>query len=142
MTMTEEQIERAQIEMVFGLGGGELHEPDSRFPDEWDGVFAYWYNELPHYVRESEINPGPMQFQFRTAIVCELYGQARTPEGWTRVAHWTSSGESGECWACEPEDPNEDPLHRDDCPICKGDGFVYLGDGYREVLYATPWDDE
>jgi hypothetical protein len=28
-------IERKQIACVFGLGGGELHEPDERFPDEW-----------------------------------------------------------------------------------------------------------
>lgn len=33
--MTEEQIERQQIENVFCLGGGELHEKNAEFPDEW-----------------------------------------------------------------------------------------------------------
>lgn len=139
--MDEKAIERAQIECVFSLGGGELHVPHPEFQDEWDGIFAYWYDGYPEYV-SSDDNDWYEQLDrthvFRTAIVCELFGQAKTPEGWERVGSFTSSGER-ECSWRTAED-----LEYERCPLCEekiknkkhpDEGFVYLGDGWYEVVY-------
>ena len=46
-------IEREAVEMVFGLGGGELHEHNENFPDEWDERFQYWYEGKPAAEKEA-----------------------------------------------------------------------------------------
>lgn len=123
-------IERQQIEVVFGLGGGELADPpDPQFPDEWDGVFAYWYEGPPEYCARDYADHWDREY--RTAIVYELFGRAATPDGWERVAYFVSSGEN-DCW-CEGDA---------DCPVCEGDGLVYIGDGHCEVVYRRIEDGE
>lgn len=138
-------IERAQIACVFGLGGGELHEPDERFPDEWDGLIAYWYEGVPDYATELR-----HQDEARTALLYCLFGFPEAPVSWTQVASFSSSCER-ECLWCGPgtdwdgtveqEGAREaDPITatgyrgRPECPLCEGDGYVYLCEGWCEVV--------
>lgn len=37
MTSSDIDLERERIDCVFGFGGGELHLPNNRYPDDWDG---------------------------------------------------------------------------------------------------------
>lgn len=127
--MTEEQIERQQIENVFRLGGGELHEPNAEFPDEWDGIIAYWYEGAPDYAEElndcdtveceackgngfleDEVDQpdcelcdgsGSHYHTVRTAIIQALWGFPEPPKGYEQIGSFTTSGES-ECWWCGP----------------------------------------
>lgn len=155
--------ERARVECVFSLGGGELHVPDARFPDDWDGVFAHWYGGPPEYATElrdahevtcptckgTKIVPadegsaecpacegmGHLDLEVRTAIICCIFGFPAPPEGWTQVASYSSSGER-ECWCCGVDAVGDEEDHEPDgCELCAGDGYVYLGDGWAEVVY-------
>lgn len=152
-------LDKERVACVFGLGGGELHEADERFPDEWDGPdgIAHWYDGPPEYASElKDANlvecpacegtgmdgdlddceqcdgRGLEDREVRTAIIDVLYGFPEPPDGWERIASFTSSGER-ECWWCGDGTGNED--ERDDCQLCEGDGLVYLGDGMAEVVY-------
>ena len=141
--LTEARIERLRIEAVFLLTGGELATPDSRFPDPWDPTgppnysgFAYWYEGVPEYVEREFAHEwaendtsGP---EYRTAILCGVYGLPTPPNGWTEVAHYTTSGET-ECPYCNDDDADDHATPR--CPICEDDGLIYIGEGYAEVVY-------
>ena len=133
--MKDIDIEREQVACVFGLGGGELHVADDRFPDEWDGLLAYWYDGVPEYVSASEPGIDPDD-DVRTAIHCCMFGYPDAPEGWVQVASFTSSGER-ECWWCAEGagDGTGSEEARGDCQLCEGDGVVYLGEGWCEVVY-------
>lgn len=74
--------ERARVACVFGLGGGELHVADERFPDEWDGHIAYWYDGVPEYAGELRHLDDA-----RTAIICCLFGPV------THFVHTPSAAE-------------------------------------------------
>ena len=127
-------IERERIQCAFGLGGGELHEAHADFPDEWDGVLAYWYEGVPDYATELRDLD-----EARTALIDCMFGFPSPPEGWKQVASFSSSGEA-ECWWCAggagDATGNED--ERDRCKLCEGDGVVYIGDGWCEVVYVRP----
>lgn len=116
-------IERQQIELVFCLGGGELD-------DEGAHGFTYTYDGVPSYMTPPDDLYAP-GVTYWTAVYCELYGQAKTPEGHERIAHFTSSGETQcECGHdLSPDGPGQD------CPLCEGDGLVYIGDGWREIVF-------
>ena len=75
---------------------------------------------------------GHQDREVRTAILECLFGEPDAPEGWERIASFTSSGEA-ECWWCGPGTGNED--ERDECKLCEGDGLIYLGEGYAEVIF-------
>jgi len=129
--MTEAQLERQQIECVFCLGGGELHEPDAKFPDEWDGIIAYWYEGAPEYAEEfkdcdyvackacdgtgwTDPNKDSMEEE-DVCTACDgysghnyavrtaiMYGHTyKAPKGWKQIGSFTTSGEA-ECWHCGP----------------------------------------
>lgn len=137
----EKAIERERVAEVFGLAPDDLHTPDPRFPDEWDGVFAYWYEGVPYSDADRE-------YIYRTAIVNEAYGACQTPEGWERVAAHTNSGETDcpgnglidksfgvRCYLCETEF------------VVSGDhgshpGTIYIGEGWVEVVFRRPYDDD
>jgi hypothetical protein len=136
--MTERKdinLDRERIACVFGLGGGELHEPHPDFPDEWDDVIAYWYEGVPEYVALADLDLDHDD-EVRTAILDVLFRYPEPPEGWERVASFSNSGER-ECWWCSEGagdgTGNED--QRDECDLCEGDGVVYLGEGWCEVVY-------
>ena len=124
-------IERERVACVFGLGGGELHVADERFPDAWDGSegIAYWYEGVPEYASELRHLD-----EARTAIICSLFGDPEPPTDWEQAASFSSSGEAA-CWWCGDGTGNEE--HRPGCKLCEGDGLVYLGDGWCEVVYRS-----
>jgi hypothetical protein len=151
------QIRRSQIEIVFALGGGELHVPHDQFPDPWVGLIEFWYLGAPNYAEELKgakritcpacggtgehdhddgdcagcDGAGTVTMEMRTAIQDCLFGFPDPPEGWERIAAYRSTGEA-ECWACGAGGEGEpDPA----CQLCDGGGFVYLGDGWHEVVY-------
>lgn len=134
-TMTEEQVERVQIEAVFYLDD-ELHTSHPEFLDEWDGIVRWWYDGVPEYAG-SDFGPEYEDREFRTAILCEIYGSGEPPEGWERIRSYPSSGET-ECPACTGEETvaNTDYRGDPDCVLCEGSGYVYLGDGWAEVVFA------
>ncbi len=141
MGTSEHDLERERIACVFGLGGGELHETDDRFPDSegWDGPegIAYWYEGVPEYVTVAELG---LDFddEVRTAIVCCIFGHPAPPDGWRQVATYSSSGEAP-CWCSGADDHDEGDGDYDDaegCKLCDGDGYVFLGDGWAEVVYV------
>lgn len=107
--------------------------------EEWEG-FDYWYDGEPSY---SEVPTWCERFEYRTAFVCELLGQVETPEGWNRVASFAHSGE-GPC-PLQGIDLSEEV-----CPLCEWatsngchpyEGWIYLGDGWREVVYRRRRED-
>jgi len=146
-------IDRERIACVFMLDGGELHEADERFPDEWDGMISYWYEGTSDYATEL----GNLD-EARTALLDCLFGYPEPPKGWTQVASFRSSGER-ECWWCgpgtgwdgtteqgrareaEPVTPPTGYRSKQDCPLCEGDGHIYLGEGWCEVVYARRGDE-
>jgi hypothetical protein len=172
MTAEELAIERQQIEEVFRLGGGELAskpwEPfvpcESSDEDlQWSlrvlgGLSAdaserttlpYWYEGVPEWAGRSEFpHEHETGYDYRTVISCELYG--RSPETlmdrgvlWTRVASYTSGGET-ECPLAQAEEEEwaEDLFAARPCKLCEAQegeehGCIYLGDGWSEVVYES-----
>lgn len=130
--MGDGDLERERIACVFGLGGGELHQADDRWPDEWDGVIEHWYEGVPDYVSLDELSLD-LDDEVRTAILDVMFGLPEPPPGWRFVASYSSSGEAA-CWWCGDGTGNEEA--RDGCTLCDGDGYLYLGDGWAEVVYV------
>ena len=114
MKRTAKRIERESVSWVFGLTGGELE------PKPWSRR-AYWYEGAPEYTGRDFDG-----LEIRTAIECRLFGADAAPRGWSEVASYRSSGES-ECLACDNGD--------DKCKFCEGGGYIYLGEGWCEVVY-------
>ena len=124
--MTDIDLDRERIACVFGLGGGELHVPHPEFRDEWDGPkgIAHWYEGVPDYATDlADLDDA------RTAILDCMFGVPEPPPGWKVVASFASSGEA-ECWCGEGGGDDD----REECPLCEGDGIIYIGDGWREVV--------
>ncbi len=145
--MNEQRLERKQVEWVFGLTGGELHEPDSRFPHKWDHI-RYWYEGPPDWTNRNELGL-TWDDDVRTIVACLLYGDLEVPEGWEEVTRFASSGET-ECPDCGlSSEWNESPAQElarkktpltntgyrgnPDCPLCEGGGYIYIGEGWYEI---------
>jgi len=119
--MSSDTTETQQIETVFCLGGGELED------QPFEG-FAYWYDGAPKYAaREvaSEAMTGAGYLRTLIAVGCE-YGLPAVPDGWRLVRSFASSGEA-QCW-CVSDGP------RKGCPVCEGDGIVYIGAAAEMVI--------
>ena len=137
MASQDIDLERERVACVFGLGGGEMHVADDRFPDSegWDGPsgIAYWYDGVPEYVTLDELGLD-LDDDVRTAILCCLFGHPTPPKGWQQVASYSSSGEAA-CWWCGTGNEDGGEVAVDGCKVCEGHGAVYLGDGWAEVVY-------
>lgn len=136
--------DKEQIACVFGLGGGELEDSVwiPHTPDEREFVFHFWYSDAPEYAeRDFE------DFEtVRTGVRDEMFGAC--PEilsddsgVWTKLATFRNSGES-ECFAfgslVTAEHCGADGKT---CTLCeeelgKPHSYVYLGDGWAEVVYG------
>ena len=82
------------VEAVFGLTGGELE--DGPCPINCDGrTYHYWYEGVPDYVRHDYRNE---RRRMLTVVGCELYTGIKAPEGWERLASFSSSGETDCPW--------------------------------------------
>ncbi len=129
-------IEREEVEIVFGLTGGELSDRP------W-AVFRHWYEGPPAYHKEDL----PEEGMYRTAVTCALYrtlpkeledgravykleqsfegsGEAPCPgsdEGDGRVAE-NQCNTHGRCWYCDER-------------IYEPHSFVYIGPGWVEAVY-------
>ena len=121
-------LDRERVACVFERGGGKLHEAHPDFRDEWDGAVEHWHEGVPEYASELRHLTGA-----RTAILDCLFGFPAPPLGWKQVASYSSSGEAS-CWWCGDGTGNEE--EQPGCPLCEGDGQVYLGDGWCEVVYV------
>lgn len=156
MTATTIDLDRERMACIFALGGGELHEPNPKFPDEWDGQIAFWYDGPPDYAEELKDadrvkcsackgrgsmadeecldceGHGHRDHEVRTALLNCLFGTPQPPPGWERIASFTSSGEAS-CWWCGDGTGNEQA--RKGCQLCEGDGYVFIGDGWAEVVF-------
>lgn len=160
---------KAQVECVFGLGGGELADgPKDGFP------FAYWYEGGPDYMGRAEREAaewcschgadgqdecpecnGHGSYEVRTVIADCLYGEPTLPAGWTKVQMFISSGEA-ECGHCGPgtewdgseaqtkATPDSATGYKGDkaCKLCEGSGYVYIGDGWAEVVIRRAYPAE
>lgn len=132
--MTDSEVECMQVEWVFVLTSGELCEPVEGWP------FAYWYEGPPKWCEHDFEDR--YDCEYRTAIECRIFHNPdyhKGPEGWTEVACFVSSGET-EC-PCRYDDGEEDKP-KPDCKLCDGGGYIYLGDGWCEVVYKRPYQDE
>ena len=145
-----DDVEKAQVKIVFGLTGGELEAAPLRYlrPKTWhDGTptgehkrawARYWYVGSPDYA------PAIARWwngDVITIVIDEMFGS--TPKKirargkvWRKVARYTSSGKA-ECYYAGSVN-NEDAA----CPICEAEigdrhGYAYLGDGWSEVVYVA-----
>lgn len=151
--------ERAQVEQVFGLTGGELMDvawvPLDAHPHAVGTVerytdnpftFTYWYQGVPDYLEGPEWHP--TDATYRTVCANEMFGQVpetvTDDEGtWKVVARYRTSGEC-ECPArsAEAGSANAVPATGEHCPLCEADlmageehGYIYIGDGRAEIVY-------
>jgi hypothetical protein len=154
--MTEEQIERQQVEEVFLLTGGELEDRPLEFRDEDgnDRKWRYHYDGLPEYANEDfpDRHENGVYYCTLVEIGCD-YGSS-APERmtfadgdvWSKVESYANSGER-EC-SLGPSGMGEtvgegETEEMDRCPLCEADkgeehGYIYLGPGcetvYRRVV--------
>ena len=133
--MTDEEIEREQIKAVFCLGGGELED------EPWGDV-QYWYEGCPSYLGTPDYTDRYSR-EYRTGVQCLLYaGELKAPEGWEIMSSYTTSGEC-ECgcqhtvYQAKLDKGVSDDAPDPDCPVCEGDGLIYIGDGWAEVVYRA-----
>lgn len=156
----ERDLEREQIKWVFGLTGGELADKPWEFEEFHEtlkhdanynfrtarepraGAFRYWYDGVPDY---AEIRDKYSE-TYRTVVVDELFGAApsaiRDGQGiWKKVRSFRSSGET-ECPGRQDEgDVTKDSASNGEyCDYCEANigeehGYIYLGDGWGEVIY-------
>lgn len=116
--------EREQIEVVFGLLGGEL-EKKPWDGGRWDGDrFPWWYEGIPEYAKDEPWHVKDL-YEYATVICEEIDGERDTPEGWERVARYSSSGE-----ADHPDLFSGINVSKDD-----PERTIYLGVGWGETVY-------
>lgn len=147
MPLTEEQVEREQVEQVFSLTGGELSDrpwpvvyastlsdgtehttKDGRSWAAYQSDFRYWYEGAPSYADDEfsrdERSGNSGERNIRTAVTCALFGMPPAElwdvHGcrWERVAFYTSSGET-ECFGKDMEREGEECAAVRPCPYCE-----------------------
>jgi hypothetical protein len=150
----EARYERACVEYVFGLTGGELEEEPLKFKDEDedDRSWRYHYEGYPEWAYEDfgsrryEHDPS----QYLTLIETGVSYSSGAPEElhfpdgevWFKVRDYTHSGETecpmGSCGDDETvgKDSTEGMAR---CPLCEADagekhGHIYVG-GSVETVY-------
>lgn len=153
--------DRACIELVFGLTGGELADEPWVIEREGDNPWVnhFWYENVPEWA-ESEFPEWPIR-NYRTIVRDTMFGAPPDRlETWTKVATYMNSGET-ECPGRQEDSfstpkgvhfeksANDVPLVRADqcdggnrCYYCEekiGDehGYIYLGDGWAEIVYVS-----
>ncbi len=128
--------ERAQVEQVFGLTGGELSDDPWIIADEkgQDWTFHFYYDFPPEY---AERQFDYTAHTYRTVVRDNMFGEPPDRfNGWTKKATFSNSGET-EC------PYRNDPLTlvaTETCPLCEAligeeHGYIYIGDGWAEIVY-------
>ena len=138
----EDDHEREQVEHVFGLTGGELNDAPwvVQYDDGDECTFRYTYDGVPDWAGSD------FEDSYDTSRYVTVVSWWETPEWltdkegqlWHRARSYTSGGEV-EC----PEREGEASFWfgMENCPLCDalpGDkhGYIYLGDGWGETVYA------
>ncbi len=155
----ELSLDRERIECVFRLGGGELESAP------WAGVARCWYAGPPEYAmelkdahrvdcdacdgtgevvctacdREADCDAcdsrGYHTHEVRTACHGDMpYGCGGVPEGWEIIGEYPCGG--ADCWRCGAGCDDDHQAQRAECPLCEGDGYVYLGSAV-EIVYRA-----
>lgn len=133
--LDESAVDRMRMAWLFGLTGGELND------EPWAG-YRYNYDGVPEYATTDF--PDRWQHRFRTIIGSFLFTEPNErledDEGeWERAAVYASSGEAecpfrpglvqeGRCILCEE-------------PRGEEHGYIYVGDGWAEVVYRLSEPD-
>ena len=151
--LSGKDLEAYQAEVVFGLEHGTLmgtsplkYEVSAEDPRNTQGAFLYHYDGVPEYVEGDYA--AFSHHEFFTVIKDCCYGLP--PEQviiggktWVRSDHFTSSGERPcPCQDYTDSDEGADPYVGVQCPLCergadeKAHGYIYLGDGWTEVIYT------
>lgn len=138
--------DRACIEQVFGLTGGELADQPWVIEREGENPWVnhFWYENVPEWA-ESEFPEWPIR-NYRTIVRDIMFGAPPDRlETWTKVATYMNSGEA-ECPG-QHEDVNRVRLDQcdgdtDRCYYCgekvgEEHGYIYLGDGWAEIVYVS-----
>jgi hypothetical protein len=133
---TERDIEREEVECVFGLTGGELAD------ESWAG-HKYWYEGIPDYAGEDFTDEYAEEVRYRTIVCCYLFSsppeKLESDEGSYCLAKtYANSGETT-CPGHSDQD-NAGQVVEEMCPLCemkKGEahGYIHLGDGWAEAVY-------
>ena len=146
----EDSAERAQVEIVFGLTGGEMEAAPLRFLGDttWsDGTprggprrwwRRYWYTGAPDYAPEIERR---WRGDVMTIVSDELFGMLPRKiyargKVWRKVARFASSGEA-ECYGSIDGEICGAPCVCCGARIGEKHGYVYLGDGWGESVYVA-----
>ena len=135
----ELECERAKV--LTREDSYDLHAWDSADPQVGPAI---WMEGVPDWIEQKELSDTRFDKRcgwddthvYRTAWVCELFGEEETPPGWERVESYTHSGET-ECY-CRDSDEATAEGGVPGCTLCEGDGLIYVGEGYREVIYRAP----
>lgn len=157
MTEDTEEQERRRTELSLDCERAKILTRDDSYevtpwdsaapdvgPAIWmDGVPEWACSDFPGYERSGQWDDTHV---YRTAWACELFGEIETPFGWTRVITYAHSGET-ECLCVLDDEERDSPAYSDpECKLCDGDGRIYVGDGYREIIYRAPkglfWPEE
>jgi hypothetical protein len=141
--MTEQEIERHQVEYVFGLTGGELNN------NPWQGEgfnFAYTYDGVPEWAQEDFSRDERFNETFVTVVLAGSYWSPSetltdSQGTWKLVKTYAHSGEC-ECPLkdCDVEDlALAGIVQKERCFLCEEEpgeqhGFIYLGDS-QEAVY-------
>lgn len=151
--MTEEELERAQVEAVFRVEGNLSDSPLTWFDELGEEhVLKYWYDGAPEYCRKELV--GEHGDELVTVIDDFLFGPLPSSftdeheDQWKLVASFSSSGET-ECPWGKVEDLPPVLVGDGRCALCEAEpgehGHVYLGDEWHEAVYrryAKTRDDE
>lgn len=120
--MTDEEEHRMLLELVFRA---ELDDPEHGWPAFSEG-WPDWLGRADLAEIAGVQASAVWDYEWRVVYVCELFGQWDPPDGWVRAAAFSTSGEA-EC-ACAGDA---------ECVLCDGEGWVYIGDGWREVIVRS-----
>lgn len=137
-----EQHERAQVELVFGLTGGELNDDPwcptyvtETYGETRTYVATYNYDGPPEWAEDTHDDWATVTYRTMVRdnlIGCDAPSVVNDDNGtWQKVATYASSGET-DCY-CEGNDKA--------CYLCGGDGYVYVGDGWAEIVYRLETEE-
>jgi hypothetical protein len=142
----EAQIEREQIESVFGLGGGELNsDPWVVKADDREISYLYNYDGPPEYADFDDRHDRDYVTVVTQALYSPIEPILTSADGsiYRLRADYSSSGETECCYRSgAPEDAivKAEQAHNGECPYCatpvgEAHGHIYIGDGWIEAVY-------
>lgn len=136
--MSEEELDLERCACLFSVEVSDLeHKDDMYEPDDVARFPKYWYDGPPEWAegdfsRDERNSPSG---RYRTLIVACMDGKPRIPTGWRFVQLYRSAPERDCAW-CGAGTGNE--ATRSTCQLCEGDGHLYWGEEWCEVVIEQP----